>query len=220
MSVPFATRSSAPFWFFLLLLIGVAGFWRSYFARFAAVDPAHHFHSLTALSWMALLLAQGALARSRRFVLHRRLGRLSYVLAPLFLLAGARMIVALLAGTDAFARAHGARLVPVDVVALAAFALLFAQAIRHRRDPARHARYMAGTGVLLLSPALARLLPLLGSVRGFEATIDGAFLLTELLVLACLYLDRPGGRLQPPHLVLLASTLVQHLVFHAPQLLS
>jgi hypothetical protein len=215
MSVPSAPRSPAPFGFLLLLLIGIAGFWRSYISRFATIDPAHHVHGLTALSWMALLTVQGVLMRQRRLAQHRRLGRVAYVLGPLFLLAGVQMIVSMLAGNDPFARAHGRRLVAVDVAALASFALLFMLAIRHRRDVHRHARSMAGTGVLLLPPALSRLLPLLSPVIGFEASFNTAFLLTDLLVLACLRLDRPGGRMQSPYLVLLASLLVQQAAFLA-----
>lgn len=203
-------------WFFLALLaVGVAGFFPSYFARLAAVDLAHHAHALTALAWMILLVVQAWLMRVRRVVPHRTLGRISFLLVPLFVISGAVMIAAILSNDDPFSRRFGARLAAVDVIALAYFLAAYVQAIRHRRRMALHARYMASTALLILPPALARLLPMLFTgFASFGAVFDTSFVLVEAAVALLLAYDWRHDAPRAPFAALLAVLFAQHLAFH------
>ena len=50
---------NAPFWFAGLLVLIILGFWPSYFSPSApAATFGQHFHSVTMLGWMAMLIAQ------------------------------------------------------------------------------------------------------------------------------------------------------------------
>ncbi|GAB2558518.1 hypothetical protein [Spirosoma aerophilum] len=78
------------FQFIALLLISMAGFWKTYLIRFPAFYgfvTAHHLHGLLMLLWVVLLIAQPLLIRAKNIELHRILGKASYVLMPLMVLS-------------------------------------------------------------------------------------------------------------------------------------
>lgn len=204
----------AVFYFLLLLATAIAGFWGSYFSRLAQNDLVRHVHAATAFAWVLLLIAQAWLMRQRKLSMHRRLGRTSLALAPLFVVSGLFMVQQMLAHPSPFAQAVGAQLTFVDLTSLAWFAIAYLLALRYRRETAVHARYMASTALLVLPPALARVLGMhVPGVTSFEMAFHGAYFITELLILILLVRDRNGGRVRAPFAQLLAVTVVQQIAF-------
>jgi len=204
----------ADLYFALALLTAIIGFYPSYFGRLTQTDVAHHFHGLTATAWMLLLITQGWLFRQRRWTLHRRLGRGSLLLAPLFLVSGLLMIHAMLRSANGFSQTFGARLAFVDMTTLAYFALAYGLAIRWRKNRPIHARLMASTAVLVLPPALARVLAgLVPGITSFASAFNWSYIITELIVLALIIHDVRSDRWRAPYPALLALLFVQHLSF-------
>lgn len=204
----------APWYFSLLLLAGVLGFYRSYFSILGQVDLAHHLHGITATAWMILLITQGWLVRGRRLARHRFVGRSAYVLAPLFLLSGAFMVKVMLSNTDPFSLTYGKRLAFVDITTLAYFAAAVALALVHRRQVHLHARYMACTGIMILPPALARLVA--GFVHGparFPIGFHASYVIADAIVVLLLVHDARTGGIRAPYALLLALLLVQQFGF-------
>lgn len=146
--------------FGLLLLVSIVGFWKSYFSQLGApsLHLTHHAHGLVMLAWVVLLIAQAWLIRTRRFAHHRTFGRISFVLAPLVVITAVWVNLRFLGQFDLSK--------PIPPVELgfhwfgwflpAAFAIGYGLAIVHRRDAARHARYMASTALVFLVPGLGR----------------------------------------------------------------
>lgn len=203
----------AGFYFLMMLLVAFAAFYPSYFSQLSRTDAVRHFHGVVATAWIALLATQGLLMWRRQVALHRRLGRLAYVIAPLFVISGLLIIQDMARGANPFQQAFGARLAFVDLLATGMFAASVWLAIRDRRQVQRHARWMACTALLLLPPAVGRLAPLLPFVRSFDMAFHVAFLVTEAIVLCLLLDDRGLGQRLPPYRVLLAVTLLQHAGF-------
>lgn len=80
---------SAVFGFLALLVVLVAGFWKTYFAvLFQGLDRTHHFHGIVMLAWVLLLINQAWLARKGRFDIHRVTGKISCILGPLVVISG------------------------------------------------------------------------------------------------------------------------------------
>lgn len=107
-------------WFFVgmavfLIAVILIGFVPDSFIRVADIEsggrPAFlwqaHFHALTMVSWMALLLSQTVLMASGRGGWHMQLGVLGMVIAPLLVLAGVMLVPANFAARIAFAQASG-----------------------------------------------------------------------------------------------------------------
>ncbi|GAB3100575.1 hypothetical protein [Lysobacter terrae] len=206
--------SRAVFYFLLLLATAIAGFWGSYFTRLAQNDLVRHVHAATAFAWVLLLIVQAWLMRRRSMALHRRLGRTSLALAPLFVVSGLFMVQHMLAHPSPFAQAFGAQLAFIDLTTLAWFAIAYLLALRHRRETPLHARYMASTALLVLPPALARVLGThVPGVTSFEMAFHGAYFITELLILVLLLQVRSSARVRAPFAQLLALTVLQQIAF-------
>lgn len=146
--------------FVLLLLVSIVGFWKSYFSQLGApsLHITHHAHGLVMLAWVVLLISQAWLIRARRHSVHRAVGRVSFVLAPLVVITAVWVNLRFMGQFDLAG--------PIPPVELgfhwfgwflpAAFAIGYGLAIVHRRDATRHARYMASTALVFLIPGLGR----------------------------------------------------------------
>lgn len=205
----------SPWYFTLLLLVAVVGFFPSYFSRLGEAKALHHFHALTATAWLLLLITQGYLMRTRRLALHRALGRTSLVIVPLFLVSGLFIVHDMLTRDSGFARRFGPRLSFVDLSTLAWFAFAYVMALRYRKAMALHARFMVSTALPLLPPALARALATwVPGVNSFDLAFHLSYLGAELVTVALLLHDRQSGKMRAPFLLLLALLLVQQASYH------
>lgn len=153
-SIAFETSG---YFFITLFLLALAGFWPSYFSKFfngtANLSFYFHFHAFFAVLWILMLIVQPILIRQKKFVLHRKIGRWSYLLVPLIFIS----IILL---------AHNTLRGPIENVGLELwvpmkdlliFAMGYGIAIKYRHIPAIHARGMIVAGIVLIEPALVRL---------------------------------------------------------------
>ncbi|MBI2512385.1 MAG: hypothetical protein HYV96_10415 [Opitutae bacterium] len=208
---PRATR-----YFALATAVTVAGFVPSYFARLGKTDAVHHFHGVTATTWMLLLVAQAHLAATRRFSLHRLLGRLSLVVAPALVISGLLVVRVMLEARNGFNRTFGAQLAFIDLTTLAYFAWAYVLAIRHRRNQPLHARWLASTAVIALPPGLARFLAnFVPGFGTFESTIHASYAICLAITLLLLRDDAQKGRIRAPYVALGAVLLAHEIGFVA-----
>ncbi len=81
--VPYRLISS----FFVLILVMITwGFYRTYlvfFPAFTGFTMIHHFHGAVMMTWMMMLIVQPLLIRYGKITIHRNIGRLSFIIAPL-----------------------------------------------------------------------------------------------------------------------------------------
>jgi hypothetical protein len=137
----------------------VVAFWPLYLSRpFAATDLYTHLHALAGSLWFVLLIAQPLSIHARRHALHRALGRCSYVIAPLFVLAGVLLSHhRLVSMSDAAFAAEGySHYLPF--YASVVFAVAYALGLRYRRLPRVHGRFMLCTALPLIDPVVGRVL--------------------------------------------------------------
>jgi len=155
---------NSGYYFVAVLALAVTAFWQPYFSHVLGdafdystdISQYKHFHVAMAASWLALLITQPFLIRSNKRALHRKLGKISYGLAPLvfltIILLAHSQIVTLAEQADA--RRHFILFIQLGFALF--FALLYAMAMIKRRDPSIHARYMICTGILMIEPILVR----------------------------------------------------------------
>lgn len=196
-----------------ILLLALVAFYPSYLSRLSQTDAVRHFHGAVAFTWMLLLVAQASLARMRRFDWHRPLGRAVYVVAPLFVVSGVLILHEMASFSNPFQQAFGAQLIFVDLLAMGFYVIAVWQAIRHRRDVQRHARWMISTALVLLPPVFARLVSMSGVEQSFEAAFHAGFVATELVMLAVLWRDAHAGGGVVAYRAVLVVSLVAHASF-------
>jgi hypothetical protein len=167
----------------LIILIHV-GFFETYIKFFPKFEDATieglalrnkhfttvmHFHGMMMMGWVLTLLVQPILIRKGKMNLHRLVGRLSYVLAPLVVLS------IFLVNQGAYhnvlnndGKAQAVALIALTFPGIVFFSILYFLAIRYRHRPALHMRFMCSTAFLLIPPALDRALIVYLNLPGFD----------------------------------------------------
>lgn len=162
-----AERYRADQAFFLRLAIGICVFivfgfvqWTARgFVDVGAVPIWVHLHGAVMIAWLTLFVTQNALANSGALALHRKLGWaglvLALLLAPLAAYTG-QMAVTLGRVPPIFTGPYFLALTHIEG---AAFSAMVLWAIAVRRQTEWHRRLMLASLVIIMEPALGRLLP-------------------------------------------------------------
>ncbi|MGZ5246809.1 MAG: hypothetical protein ACXWCR_06875, partial [Flavitalea sp.] len=81
------------YWFLALIILVFAGFYSTYISVILeAQAPIIHIHFILMALWIAMLITQPFLIKYKKRDLHRKLGKVSYVLVPLVLISAFLMI--------------------------------------------------------------------------------------------------------------------------------
>jgi hypothetical protein len=149
-------RSKLTFAFIVLAMMVVVGFWRTYFSQLSGVSIHAHAHGIAMSAWVVLLIAQAYLIGTHRQAIHRRLGKVSYLLVPI-------MIVATLSFAHMRLLEDGLTddrlyILYIQLHLLILFVIAYGFAIYWRHTPALHMRFMICTALPLIDPALARII--------------------------------------------------------------
>ena len=203
---------------FAFFLLVVLAFWTSYFTTlFRQENFRMHIHGILMISWCMLLLVQPYLIRTKRKILHRQLGKLSYFIVP-----------AIASSTvDLFKYRLGSitSLTTIDIfftasvlIALLVFLIFYGLAIYFRKNSAVHARYMICTIFPMFTAVFDRIIGAYfqSSIHSFptvagQAVVQpfGLILGDVLLFLLCVWDWRSHRRLD-----VFPVALLIHLAYH------
>ncbi len=176
---------SATYGFLALFLLATLAFWPRYLSLLGSpIDPFTHLHAVFASLWCLLLIVQPVLVRMSR-PLHRRLGAVSYVIAPCFLVASVLLAHSRFHAMDeaTFIQEAPNLFLPLSAVVL--FSVSYVLALRHRQTMPLHARFMIATGLPMIDPVLGRLLFFFGPALPHPLHYQlMTFLVTDAVLLA------------------------------------
>jgi len=189
--------------FWQRMAIGLAAFIILGFLQFALrgfVDPVAapwwvHVHGVAMLAWLGLLIVQPTLESRGNLDLHRRLGWAGAALATLIAVLGVYTGLASLVlhrFPPFFSPPYFLALTFVEAVT---FGLVVMAAIRKRRDTEWHRRLMIGATIVILEPALGRMLPM-PLMIGWSDIPVGLIQLSVVGIIA-LHDRRTLGRIHP-----------------------
>ena len=200
------TFHSSGYYFLGLVLLGLLGFWSSYFSRL--FDEAYnfnfyfHFHVLMVVLWIFSLVVQPFLVIKKRFHLHKIIGKVSYFIMPLFILSVILLTHHTVQGKTPSSLGAALWIPAKDLFIIA---VLYSIAVTQKRKPYIHARAMIGTGIIFIEPALIRflinLLPENFHFLAYYVTIGIIYAI--ILVLIVVERNQKAGRWIFPMLLLL-----------------
>lgn len=181
----------------LMTVIIVTGFsFQLAMGRSTFASPLRvHVHAILFMGWVAIYLAQNALAATNRIDLHRRLGWIAAGWAVAMVISGFIVTAAMVRSATVPFFFQPVHFLVFDPVAVLTFAGLTAAAVMLRRRTEWHRRLHFCGMSILLAPAFGRLLPLpLLQPWAWETT----FAITLLFPLVGAWLDiRRSGRVHP-----------------------
>jgi hypothetical protein len=140
-----------------------------------------------------MLAAQPTLVRMKRLALHRLLGAVSYLLAPLIVVSIALLAHSRIKGLTGEAYAVQTYILYLQVSLTVLFGLSYALAIYKRHTVALHARFMLCTAFTLIDPVVIRLMFWMGSRTPTWNYQWVTFGLTDLVILALIFMERRRG---------------------------
>ena len=111
------------------------------------------------LLWLMLLIVQPLLIKNKKYQVHRFIGKLSLIIAPLLILSIfliSKMVYHRVNATTSQQEALAA--IVLGIPDMFAFILFYYLAIFNSRNRAIHMRYMIGTALLMIGPGLGRIL--------------------------------------------------------------
>lgn len=182
----------APYLIGGLFCLALVAFWPRYLSQLGhgTLNFYKHFHALMMTLWFALLIAQPILIRQGNRPLHRMLGRLSFVIAPLAVLSMIFLTHHRLKPLDE----AGLNQVGIYAILPLSMALVFSTAyglaIRYRKQMALHARYMLSTAFALIDPVGARLLGFYAPPLPDWAYQGTTFTVTDIILLWLIWRER------------------------------
>jgi len=202
------------YWFLLLILLVLAGFYTSYFSVFFHPKPLIiHIHFVLMALWISLLIIQPFLIKYQKRAIHRMLGKISYVLIPLILVSTFLMIrfsyyrfsndlhqqAAL--GLNQFNTEQilkqAATFEAIALFWLVVFALFYSLAVINRRNTAVHSRYMVAAALTVLGPTVDRIILFgfkLEKLPGSLPIESAAFFIADAVLALLLWKDYTNKR--------------------------
>jgi hypothetical protein len=184
----------------------ILGFYNSYYGlipSFKGVTVAMHIHGTIMLGWFLLLIVQPILIRQNKFQLHKKVGKLSYVLAPLvvfsILLASKAQFVHNL---NLQTREDNISVLTLDLPLAITFAAFYILAMLNKKSAAIHMRYMISTALLIMIAGTVRVfLNYFG--LAFPQAVEYSWLLIAGLTLLFIMYDLTKGSSYKPYLIAL-----------------
>jgi hypothetical protein len=151
----------APYYIVVVIAVTIAGFWPSYFSKGADVPWQFHAHGIAASIWVLMVLAQSISVHKTQLPLHRAVGKSSLLLFP-FLIGGLAAIIDLtgkgfVAG-DYIRTTFGGEFLIGLGLAVAAYVVLYYQALKYRRKVWQHSGYMLATPLILFESPFSRII--------------------------------------------------------------
>ena len=130
------------------------------FVDIPAVPVWIHIHALAMVSWLGVFVTQATLVKRNALVWHRRLGWIAMGLATMIVALGSFAAIMSIRTAHVPPIFTPPYFLALTHIGLAAFAGMVIAAVIKRRDTEAHRRFIVGANVLLMEPALGRLLPM------------------------------------------------------------
>ncbi len=205
---------NAYLYFLLAAAVTIYAFIPSYFQRLSETSMAHHFHGLTALSWMLLLILQPLLYKLGLLRWHKGIGKIAFILVPMMVIGGLKMVHSMMLAAANYPPQLPYQLAFIDFFTLTLFVLFFVLAMVHRKNIQLHARYMVCTILGPLIPALTRALFAIPLIDSFNKSLNVSYILIEIVLILLLLDDKRSGKIRTPYVLALSFFVIQHLLMN------
>lgn len=194
----------------LLIPLTLAGFYKTYIVLYPnfneKIDSYIHLHALVATIWILLLIIQPILIRYKRHDLHRKVGKLSYIIFPLLVLSFLPQMFKTYHSDDIRRLLIPGR----DLVLLLIF---YGLAIYNKKVSSLHMRYMISSALVFIFPTIGRITRLWFEIPSPDNR-NLTYLLIYFILITLIILDNKNNRNIQPYLVSFVCILVSQAIIY------
>lgn len=173
----------------VLLACVIAGFVPPALARPGGITSMPwllHVHGAVFVSWFVLFCVQARLIGTKNLRLHRRLGKSSLVIAVAMVILGYLVMRGAYVNPKfSIAEMSPAASLMFPFTDIVNFMFAYGLALKFRGNAATHKRFMLLSGILIMDPAVARLVDTLGlgvpAIAIFELALFGALIVYDIV---------------------------------------
>lgn len=144
---------------FIIVHVGFQATYIKHFPEFTGFSWIHHVHGALMASWVMLLVLQPVLIYKRKYRVHRFLGKLSYVIAPLIIIS--MFLIARQNHQTGILKKAASEVMAIQSITwmqLFMFVLFYSLAIYFRKSTYWHMRFIIGTAIIMIGPPMNRIL--------------------------------------------------------------
>ncbi|MDJ0879546.1 MAG: hypothetical protein QNI86_13090 [Halieaceae bacterium] len=192
--------------------VGLIAFVPSYFLVLDSTSLSMHIHALLMYLWLGGAVCMAILIRTRQYRWHRRIGYASPLVVLAMLYSG---FIVIFGSQEPSFSGQTLKVLArwrLPVMTIVSFSILYLLGLAFRKHPQVHFRFMLSTVIVLIGPALRRILLLIPSTKPDFATIS--FLLLGALTLALIALDIRKGYVKTPYFLTLALLALMLVGYH------
>jgi hypothetical protein len=164
---------------------------------------------------MTIPILQSWLITQKKFTLHRQLGWAALLVeAPILVLSGLHMVQLMVFRYEQTGAIRLLKFSFLDICAMTLFVTFLVLAVLRirRNDSDGHARYMAGTVLFALEPALERAFVFyVPGVSGFASALYFALIAMEVILVALLFFEWRRREVRLPFALALGFFVVMHI---------
>tara|TARA_R110002050_G_scaffold3935_3_gene20182 strand:+ start:51443 stop:52075 length:633 start_codon:yes stop_codon:yes gene_type:complete len=198
-------------YFFLLLIpLTFLGFYKTYFVQFPDFEENLttfiHLHAIIASIWILLLVVQPLLIIYRKNQLHRKIGKLSYIVFPILISSFVPQMIRII-NSDApqilfFPMADSVLLI-----------LFYSLAMYNRGTVSKHMRYILGTATVFLGPTIGRIGPQILEWSE-HVTQNLQYGIIYLILIGLIFYDKRNEKNYRPYLLILSTWVIHQITFN------
>ncbi len=207
-------KNNIGFFFIAIWISALVGFHITYtihFPDFKGFQAVQHFHGAILMAWFGMLIVQPFLIRYKKHELHRKIGKLGYILAPLVCYS------IFLVTKMVYFREIAIRPIPdvlgqisLDIPTIILFGLFYLLAMINRKNSSTHMRYMIATSLLMIGPGMGRALIIFGGLP-FPVAVTAVIYLSEIIAFIFLLFDFFKKRNIKPFLTIFILLILNHI---------
>jgi uncharacterized membrane protein YozB (DUF420 family) len=199
-----------PYLLILLIPLTFLAFYKTYFNQFPSfkenITISIHLHAVIASIWIIMLIAQPILIRKKKNYLHKKIGKLSYIVFPLLILSFIPQMIRIV-------NSDNPNFLFFPLADSILLTLFYSLAIYNRRNISKHMRYMIGTALVFLGPTIGRIGPIvLGLSENLTQNIQYGII--YLILIGLIVFDRKHGKKYQPYLVIILFWIVHQIAFN------
>src|SRR5690606_31556688 len=142
-----------------------------------------HIHFTVFLSWFAILIAQPILIRQKKYGPHRKIGRLSYFLAPVLVITILWLVKNQTIRKMEASESDAAVTLLIGLLDAVTFSTYYIIAMHNKRNLRWHVAFLIAASLIILNPGMSRLLNQIQPGSGLLAAVLFPFVVAVLIIL-------------------------------------